>query len=267
MLGHPLPLKRRRDAFKSILLAFCIQNVHKMRRGRLALAKTTKEDGYRDLKQRILTLALAPGSDLDEVTLSSEYGLSRTPLREILQRLAGEGYVQIASNRGAKVASLDIGALRTFFQTAPMIYSAIARLAAENRTQAQIDALRDIQSRFRAAIEAANATEAALANHAFHAAIGDMARNPYLSACLARLLIDHTRLGQTFYQPNAPTDRDLIDRAATQHDDMIAAIVAQDASRAVDLTLQHWDLSRDRIERFVRPDPLPFDAKDMVDAV
>ncbi len=231
------------------------------------MPKTTKEDGFRDLKRRILTLALEPGADLDEVTLSAEYGLSRTPLREILQRLAGEGYVQIASNRGAKVASMDIAVLRTFFQTAPMVYAAIARLAAENRRASEVDDLKDVQQRFRKAIEAGAPADAALANHDFHACIGDMARNPYLSAALDRLLIDHTRLGRTFYQPSVPTDRDLIAQAAHQHDAMIAAIHKQVPATAVDLTLQHWDLSRDRIERFVRPDPLPFDAKDMAHAL
>lgn len=231
------------------------------------MANLSKEDGYRDLKRRILSLELEPGSDLDETTLSAEFGLSRTPLREILQRLAGEGYVRIASNRGAKVASLDIAALRTFFQTAPMIYAAIARLAAQAAAPNQLDQLKATQRHFRKAIGAKDPAEAALANHAFHAEIGDMARNPYLSACLDRLLIDHTRLGRTFYQPSAPADGDLIARAADQHDAMIAAIEDRDADTAVDLTLQHWELSRDRIERFVRPDPLPLDTKELSDAL
>ncbi|MGR3513005.1 MAG: GntR family transcriptional regulator [Paracoccaceae bacterium] len=231
------------------------------------MPKAQKETCLTDLRQRILTLDLAPGSDLDEVSLSSEYGLSRTPLREVLQRLSGEGYVTIASHRGAKVASMDITTLRTFFQTAPMIYAAIARLAAENSSRAALDALTSTQRDFRKAIAAADAAEAALANHQFHAQIGDMAHNPYLTACLDRLLIDHTRLGRTFYQPSAPTDRHLIQQAADQHDAMINAIAAQDPEQAVDLTLQHWDLSRDRIERFVRPDPLPFDIMDTADAV
>lgn len=231
------------------------------------MPKAQKEDSLADLRRRILTLDLAPGSDLDEVSLSSEYGLSRTPLREILQRLAGEGYVTIASHRGAKVASMDITTMRTFFQTAPMIYAAIARLAAECRSSAALETLKTTQTQFRQAIDAADPAAAALANHRFHAIIGDMAANPYLSACLDRLLIDHTRLGRTFYQPSAPADRDLIGKAADQHDAMIDAIAAQDAEQAVDLTLQHWDLSRDRIERFVRPDPLPFEMKEPADAV
>ena len=40
----------------------------------------------------------------------------------------------MAQNRGAKVASMDIGVMRVFFQTAPMVYANIARLAAENWT-------------------------------------------------------------------------------------------------------------------------------------
>jgi DNA-binding GntR family transcriptional regulator len=78
-------------------------------------------------------------------------------------------------------------------------------------------------------------------------------------ACLYRLLIDHTRLSQTFYRPASPSEAVLIRKASEQHDALIAAIEAREPALAVDLTLQHWDLSRDRMERYVRPDPLPVD--------
>ena len=63
-----------------------------------------KEQVYNDLKQRVLTLDLTPGLALDEVALSEHYGLSRTPLRELFQRLAGGGYLNTESNRGASVS-------------------------------------------------------------------------------------------------------------------------------------------------------------------
>ena len=81
----------------------------------------------------------------------------------------------------------------------------------------------------------------------------------YLIASLDRLLIDHTRLSQTFYRPTTPDQQALIAKATDQHDAMISAIEAGEAALATDLTLQHWDLSRDQLERFVRPDPLPVD--------
>ena len=93
-----------------------------------------------------------------------------------------------------------------------------------------------------------------------------MAHNAYLTASLHRLLIDHTRLSQTFYRPAAPEEIVLVEKAADQHDAMISAIEARETALAIDLTLQHWDLSRDRMERFVRPDPLPVDVVSLKDA-
>ncbi|MEM6616344.1 MAG: GntR family transcriptional regulator [Pseudomonadota bacterium] len=229
------------------------------------MTKGTKEGCFQDLKQRILVTDLEPGSDLDEASLSERYGISRTPLREVLQRLAGEGYVSIETNRGAKVATMNVLAMRTFFQTAPMVYANISRLAAENRTSAQIEGLKSVQRAFVKALAGDDAAQAALENHAFHEQIGQMAHNPYLMACLDRLLIDHTRLGQTFYSPSAPEDAGLIQRAVDQHDGMISAIENGEPALAIDLTLQHWDLSRDRMERFVRPDPLPVDVLSLSD--
>ena len=60
-----------------------------------------KADLCSSLKKSILTLELGPGLALDEARLSEEFGLSRTPLREVFRRLAGEGYVELHENRGA----------------------------------------------------------------------------------------------------------------------------------------------------------------------
>lgn len=228
---------------------------------------TAKSVCLTDLRARILAQDIRPGTDLEEAALCRRYGLSRTPLREVLQRLAGEGYVQHQTHRGAKVASMDLGVMRTFFQTAPLIYSTVARLAAENRTPAQLVDLKDAQSAFAAANADRDTASAALSNHRFHQTIGEMAANPYLVASLNRLLIDHTRLSQTFFRPASPADAARIATASSQHDAMIAAIEARAPAAVVDLTLQHWDLSRDQIEKYVQPDPLPLDLKGMADAV
>ena len=218
-----------------------------------------KEICLEDLKLRILRMDLEPGAMLDEASLASHYGLSRTPLREILQRLAGAGFISTRENRGAKVASMDVATMRVFFQTAPMVYANVSRLAAENHSSRQLGDLQTAQLEFAKSTERGDAPAAALANHRFHAIIGEMAHNPYLVAALNRLLIDHTRLSQTFYSPADPHEEQLVVRASEQHDALISAIKAREGALATDLTLQHWDLSRDRIERFVRPDPLPVD--------
>ncbi len=218
-----------------------------------------KDTCLADLKQRILSTDLAPGTPLDEAKLAEQYGISRTPMREVLQRLTGAGFATQEDNRGTKVASMDIAVLRTFFQTAPLIYANIARLAAQHRTDAQLAELRVAQVRFVSANAEKDAHSAAIANYRFHEVIGQMAHNPYLMASLARMLIDHRRVSQTFYRPASPQEAYMVENAQDQHDAMIDAIAAREVETVTELTLQHWDLSRDRMERFVRPDPLPLD--------
>lgn len=218
-----------------------------------------KETCREELIQRILTLEIAPGTILDEAALSDEFELSRTPLREVYQSLAGDGYLNISRNRGAKVSSMDIDSMRSFFQAAPMVYSAIGRLAAENATSELIEELKDTQHRFRKVCEAGETREMAIFNHRFHEIIGEMAGSVYLAPSLNRLLIDHTRMSQKFYKPANSKERLLVWDACDQHDGMISAIEDNDPEVMVNLTLQHWELSRNRIEKFSRPDPLEFD--------
>ena len=218
-----------------------------------------KQAIYDDLKKQILTLQLEPGSALDEASLSKRYAISRTPLREILRGLAAEGCVQIVNNRGAYVSSMDHKVLRDFFLTAPMIYSAIGRLAAQYANPEQIRQIREIQEKFRMAIAIKSSADMVYWNQCFHALMGEMADNPYLKPSYDRLLIDHARISQTFYRPRDKEMQGRMFNALEQHDAMIAAIEASDSQRVVDLIVEHWELSRDLIEYFVKPDPLAFE--------
>ncbi|GGO59654.1 transcriptional regulator, GntR family [Roseovarius pacificus] len=229
------------------------------------MAKDKKSHCLEDLRMRILTQDIAPGSDLDEAALCEAYGISRTPMREVFQRLHGEGYLRLEQNRGAKVESMDLQVMRTFFQTAPVVYANISRLAAENRRSDELNVLQEIQDGFRHATQARNPHEASLLNHRFHLQIGEMAHNPYLLPSLKRMLIDHTRLSQTFYRPASADEKLRVSKACDQHDQLIVAIKKQEPALAAEITLDHWALSRDRLERFVTPDPLPLDVISMKD--
>ena len=214
---------------------------------------------YNDLKKSILTMSLEPGTALDEASLCKRYEISRTPLREVLRALAGEGCVDIVSNRGAYVSSMSHKVLRDFFVTAPMIYAAIGRLAAMNATAEQIQQLRDIQANFRGAIESGVSADMVYWNQCFHALMGEMADNPYLKPSYDRLLIDHARISQTFYRPRDSETEQRMFSALEHHEEMIVAIEAGDCQRIVDLIVEHWELSRDLLDYFVKPDPLAFE--------
>ena len=208
------------------------------------------------LRARILTTAFKPGSDLDEVQLAQAFGLSRTPLREVLRELAGEGYLTLHPNRGARVSDMSFSTMRGVFQTAPMVYGAVLRMAAHNATAGQISELKAAQVVFRAALNSDNAAQRALANNRFHEITGEMADNVYLQPSFNRLLIDHARLSMTFFNPDElqlTTERKL---ACEQHDAIITAIEARDAEAAAQLANDHWNLSRNQFELFVFPEAL-----------
>lgn len=215
-----------------------------------------KEHLYQDLKRRILTLNLQPGSDLEEVSLSKEYDISRTPLRDIFRNLAGEGYLIIRNNRGAQVSPMNQKSLRDFFLVAPMIYAAVSRLAAQNAQPEHIKQLRAIQKKFAAALKSNNVEQKVFYNDQFHCLIGSMADNVFLGPSLRRLLIDHARIAQTFYRASDPNMKQDMTTACDQHDAMIEAFEKHDEVKAEQLAHEHWELSRRSFERFVTPPSL-----------
>jgi len=223
----------------------------------------SKESILTHLRRQIITLELVPGAMLDEAALCAEFEISRTPMREILRRLDGEGFVRVRENRGVIVAPMDLGSMRQFFMTAPMIYAAISRLAAQNAQPDQLDRLAEIQRAFKGAVSSASVEQMVYYNDQFHYQIGEMADNAYLQPSFQRLLIDHARIGQTFWRTDKHISAhtpDKIDEACRHHDEMIAAFAAGDEELSVQLTLQHWELSRADIETYIHPDPLALDS-------
>ncbi|MGX5849277.1 GntR family transcriptional regulator [Mesorhizobium sp. PL10] len=222
--------------------------------------KGSKGNLYDDLKRRILTMELDPDEDLDEVALSERYGLSRTPVREIFRRLEGEGYIEIRANRGARVVPMNHSTLRQFFLVAPMVYAAIGRLAVQNFKPSQMTDLKDTQERFRAASKSGDALAMVVENNRFHEIIGEMSANVYLQPSLGRLLIDHARIGHTFFRPRNNDMRKRLQTAVEHHDGFILAIGTHDEDAVVDLVFEHWELSRENMEMFIAPQGMKADA-------
>ena len=212
------------------------------------------------LRREIITLERAPGALLDEASLCGEFDISRTPMREILRRLDGEGYVKMRENRSAIVSPMDMQSMRQFFLTAPMIYASISRLAAEHARAEQISTLEAIQGDFKKAVEMQSVESLVYFNDRFHFQIGEMADNAYLQPALQRLLIDHARIGQTFWTSQKEMQAGKVQEASNHHDQLIAAFDQHDQEKAVEITLEHWQLSRVEMDKYIHPDPLALDA-------
>jgi DNA-binding GntR family transcriptional regulator len=207
------------------------------------------------LRRRILTMVLAPGAVIDEAEIGEEFGLSRSPVREVLRQMAGEGYVELEPNRPPRVTAMSYHALREFYLTGPMIYIATTRLAAEKATAQDVARLTGVQARFAQAISDGNVEERVIANNDFHLEIGIIARNDYLMPSLRRLLIDNGRIGRTFFR-NSPEAMAQSEAANLQHDQMIEAIDRHDPDAAEAVVRAHFELSRRNMALYAAPEAM-----------
>lgn len=89
---------------------------------------------YTELRQHIIALTLKPGELLVEQKLAQDFGVSRTPVREVLLRLASEGLVEMSRNRGAMVAPIRVEAVRTAQFVRESLEISVALKAAKEMT-------------------------------------------------------------------------------------------------------------------------------------
>lgn len=191
---------------------------------------------YEALKHDILDLELAPGSALDETRIAERFGLSRTPIREALVRLAGEGLVTTLPNRNTIVAPIDFAALPAHFDALTLMHRVTTRLAALRRTTRDLDEIRTHQAAFGKAVAEADAIGMTDTNRDFHLAIARAGRNRHYTELFGRLLDEGRRLNRIYY---ASFDDHLPAEFVTEHEAIIQAIAERDAERADSLARAH----------------------------
>ncbi|MDF8364741.1 GntR family transcriptional regulator [Achromobacter anxifer] len=123
---------------------------------------------YRAIKQLILVGRLMPGVQLTHEGLATELGVSRTPVREALERLLQEGFVQHRRNRGYFVADLNVDEVRELFglRTALELYA--LEEAWIRGTLLPLDDLHEINQRYLEAIAEGSSKRRMLIDQEFH---------------------------------------------------------------------------------------------------
>lgn len=224
------------------------------------MGKTAKKGGdtakaagwkgvYDVLRREVLSLTLAPGELLDEMSLSRRFGFSRSPIREALIRLAGDGLVVTLPNRTTIVAPVDIVNFPKYVEALDLAQRANTRLAAELRTDADLEAIAAAQKAFVAAVASGDHLAMSGTNKDFHMAIARAGRNPYLAAIYEKLLDEGRRILHLHF--------DYIERTrdgrllTDEHVEMIEAISARDVERADRLAHDHTRQFRDRFLDFL----------------
>ncbi len=206
---------------------------------------------YVTLRQEILSMALEPGSPLDEVRLSERFKMSRTPIREALLRLAADGLVTTLPNRNTIVAVIDFATLPTYFEALTLMYRVTTRGAAGKRNAKVMARVHARQKEFSDAVAAHDAYAMIEANREFHVAIAELAGNPYYTTFFARLLDEGRRILRLYY---STFDDRLPRQYVDEHEEMIAAIEAGDVERADRLAIDHAAQIVRQIQEYVARD-------------
>jgi len=206
---------------------------------------------YDVLRDEIIGLELAPGSPIDEIQLAERFVMSRTPIREALVKLAGEGLVMTLPNRSTVVSHIDFLNMHTFFDALTLMYRVTTRLAAQYHAPKDLVAIRAHQAEFAKAVAEQNALAMIATNRDFHAAIAVAGRNTYYEGLFLRLLDEGRRILRLYY---SSFDDQLPQQYVTEHEDIIAAIAARDLSAADTIASNHADQIVKQIQKLVSHD-------------
>ncbi len=193
------------------------------------------------IEEEIATGVLPPGTHLDEIELAQRFGVSRTPIREALSLLAGEGLLEIRPRRGAVVANVTPRRLIEMFEVMAEIEAMCARLASRRITEQELE---ELTSAHQECMEAAEKKDADLyfyANEKFHRAIYVAAQNQFLleqATSLQRRLRPYRRLQLRV--------RHRIQNSLREHQGILDAIREGNVSGAAQLMQGHVTIQGER---------------------
>lgn len=201
---------------------------------------------YDALVDQILDLAYAPGERLVIDQIAREMGVSPTPVRDALTRMAGEGFIESTPFRGFTVLPVpSADEIEQSFEARVVIEAAAAQLGCRRRTDAELDELRDIQERIVAQHAGPRAKTYApfgRLNQRFHLLLVGTSHNRFLEEALRAL--DHDALmARTMHGRGVPDLSDIVG----EHEAILDALEARDRDRAAEAVARHINDGKARV--------------------
>jgi len=184
---------------------------------------------YRDLLQAIISMEMVPGTPILEREITQRYGISRTPVREAVLRLARDRLVDVIPKSGTFVSRIPLSDLHEAIVAREALETVTVRAATEKASESQIMELRAIVQRQRETAEAGHAEAFHQADDAFHAAIAAAGRLPGIWDMIRQIRLQVERYRRlTLPQPG----RMML--VIGEHNDVLEAIARRNADEAVE---------------------------------
>ena len=202
--------------------------------GRRAGGELMAERAYSQLRDRIVTLAIAPGAPINEDALGREFKMGRTPVREAIQRLALENLVTVFPRRGTFASEINITDLAAISDVRVVLEGHAAYRAAERITPAALVELEDLLGELRGASDGEDAAALMVLDARVHRLVHRCAANPYLEQTLSRYFNLSLRIWHLVLErlPHLPA-------RVHEHSDLLEAIRERDGERARQIIADH----------------------------
>ena len=199
------------------------------------MRKINSEDSvYRKLKTAIRKRYIRQGSQLVEVALAQQLGVSRTPVRSAIKRLEAEGLVNSIPNRGAFVITPTQREIEETFLVRAQLEIMAARLTATTITPQQSQVLLGLIEQESSGFDKNNLDEYYAANDTLHLKIAEFSDNRVLYSYIHDLL-DRTRIFLILYDPFYKIEY----YPTKEHETIVDAIVNHDVERAGAAVITH----------------------------
>ncbi len=193
------------------------------------------------LRNEILTGRLRPGAKIDQEEVADALGISRLPVREALIELAQENLVDAIPRRGSFVARIDENDIRDLYEIQGYIAGIAARRAADELTDDQLDALREIHRQF---VEAKGTEDQGDISFAFYQLVLDAGGSSRLRALLRRLYqslpVDYFELVPSWYG-----------QTVRYHEELLAALEKRDGAAAAEVMQRFLEATGDLAVQFL----------------
>ena len=180
-----------------------------------------------DLEQMIVTGSFADGERLDEIRLSEHFGVSRTPIREALQKLVASGLVEQRPRRGVFVVEPGPVELVQMFEAMAELEASCGHLAAKRISSSELRALEGVNNLCKQAVAENDADQYYTHNERFHHLIYDAAQSSYLRDLAVKL---QKRLKP--YRRMQLHLRGRLEQSMSEHEAILSALTKGDSARA-----------------------------------
>lgn len=211
---------------------------------RLAPLRVRVRDALKDL---IVDGVLRPGEHLTEEELATRLGVSRNPIREGLQQLAHDGFVDLRPGRGAFVHAPTMREVDDIFHVRVLLESESARLAAQRITPESLARLKEILALGAAAVQAGEPLPLLELNSQFHDIVSAAAGNAVMRSML-------NALGKRIRWYFADVVVERAPNSWRQHENLYQALLARDSDTAARLMAEHVGKTRRLLQSRHQPD-------------